>query len=258
VAQVGWSPNPELALPDPARLSPGAGFRRIVSVNGAVNLAKAVLKILVVLAIAAAVLWSVGRAAVATPDLAPLDILWFAGTGLRRLFLAMAAALAVLAGLDFAWQRWRYERSLRMTRQEVRDEQRETEGDPKVKARFRRAQREILKRRMLAEVRRADVVLTNPVHVAVALRYRAEEMGAPRVVAKGAGEVAAKIREAARGAGVPIVERRALARALYRAVALGAEVPPALYRAVAEILAYVYSVRGRPAEEAGGAPEEAR
>ena len=101
---------------------------------------------------------------------------------------------------------------------------------------------------MLAEVKRADVVLTNPVHYAIALRYRPEEMVAPQVIAKGAGELAQKIKDAARSAGVPIVERRALARALYRSVKVGAEIPPALYRAVAEILAYIYSLRGAPAE----------
>jgi flagellar biosynthetic protein FlhB len=103
---------------------------------------------------------------------------------------------------------------------------------------------------MLAEVARADVVLTNPVHVAVALRYRAAEMAAPQVIAKGAGELAQRIKDAARAAGVPIVERRALARALFRAVKVGAEIPPALYRAVAEILAYIYSLRGVRGEEA--------
>ena len=136
-----------------------------------------------------------------------------------------------------------------MTRQEVREEQKESEGDPQVRQRFRRAHREIARRRMLAEVPRADVVLTNPTHVAVALRYRPGEMAAPLVLAKGAGELAQKIKDAARQAGIPIIERRALARALFRSVKLGAEIPPALYRAIAEILAYVYSLRGRVAEE---------
>jgi flagellar biosynthetic protein FlhB len=251
VAQVGWSVNPELVLPDVNRLSPMSGLRRVFSVTGAMNLIKSVVKIVLVLTVAYQVLRHVGQEAVATPALTPEEILSFTGASLRRLFLAMVLALAVLAALDYVWQRWRFEQSLRMTRQEVKDEHKELEGDPQVKARFRRAQREVAKRRMLAEVRRADVVLTNPVHVAVALRYRATEMGAPRVVAKGAGELAAKIKEAARSAGVPIVERRALARALYRSVALGAEIPPALYRAVAEILAYVYAVRRAPAEAGG-------
>ena len=165
---------------------------------------------------------------------------------MRRFFVAIA--LAAFAALDFLWQRWRFEQDLRMTRHEVREEQRESEGDPHVRLRFRRAHRELARRRMLADVKDADVVLTNPTHVAVALRYRADEGAAPKVVAKGADELAAKIREAARAAGVPIVERRALARALFASVKVGAEIPPALYRAVAEILAYIYAVRGRTVE----------
>jgi flagellar biosynthetic protein FlhB len=181
----------------------------------------------------------------------PAALLAFTGTGLRRLLLAMALVLAALGGLDWLWQRWRHERDLRMSRQEVKEEQKETDGDPQVRARFRRAHREIARRHMLSEVKHADVVLTNPVHVAVALRYRAAEAAAPEVVAKGAGELAQKIKDAARRAGVPIVERRALARALFRSVRLGAQIPPALYRAVAEILAYVYSLRGAGAAEVG-------
>jgi flagellar biosynthesis protein FlhB len=250
VAQVGWRVNPELLAPDLGRLAPSRALGRIFSTNGAANLLKSVLKIAFVLAVAYRVLRQVGSEAVGAPDM-PLDaLLAFTGDGLRRLFLAMAAALVVLGVLDFFWQRWRYEQSLKMTRQEVRDEHKESEGDPQVRARFKRAHREIAKRRMLAEVRRADVVLTNPIHFAVALRYRADEMRAPRVVAKGAGDLAQKIKDTARSAGVPIVERRALARALYRSVQLGAEIPPALYRAVAEILAYIYSLRRRTPLEA--------
>jgi flagellar biosynthetic protein FlhB len=174
----------------------------------------------------------------------PLEaLLDFTGAAIADLLLVMALALGALGALDYLWQRRRHEQSLKMSRHEVKEEQKETEGDPQTRMRFRRAHREVAKRRMLAEVRRADVVLTNPIHVAVALRYRADEMLAPRVVAKGAGELAAKIKDEARRAGVPIVERRALARALFRSVALGAEIPPALYRAVAEILAYIYSLR---------------
>jgi flagellar biosynthetic protein FlhB len=249
VAQVGWQPTPTLLVPDASRVSPGAGLRRIFSANGAVNLLKAVVKIGVVGFLAYRVLRDTGAEAVAAPDMTVPALLAFTGTGLRRLCLAMALALAVVGALDYAWQRWRHEQSLRMSRQEVKEEHRETEGNPHVRSRFRRAHREIARRRMLAEVRRADVVLTNPVHVAVALRYRAEEASAPTVLAKGAGEVAQKIKDAAREAGVPIVERRALARALYRSVPLGGQIPPALYRAVAEILAYLYSLRApAPAE----------
>jgi flagellar biosynthetic protein FlhB len=248
-AQVGLAVRPQLLAPKASRLDPAAGLRRIFSANGAVNLLKAVVKIAVVLALAYRVLRHTGAEAVGAPDLGVDALLGFAGLGLRRLFVTMAVALALLGVLDWLWQRRRHEQSLRMSRREVRDEQKEAEGDPHVRMRFRRAHREIAKRRMLAEVRRADVVLTNPVHLAVALRYRAEEAAAPTVLAKGAGEVAQRIKDAARRAGVPIVERRALARLLYRRVPVGGQIPPALYRAVAEILAYIYALRApAPAE----------
>ena len=251
VAQIGWAPNPALLAPDLARLSPARGAGRIFSANGAMNLVKAIAKIVVVLALATWVLRSTAGDVVTTPELSPAALLGFTGSVVRRLLLTMALGLAVLGGLDWLWQRWRHEQQLKMTRHELREEQKETDGDPHVRARFRRAHRELARRHMLVEVKRADVVLTNPVHVAVALRYRAAETAAPVVVAKGAGELARKIKDAARSAGVPIVERRALARALFRSVKLGAVIPSALYRAVAEILAYVYSVRGLGAEEAG-------
>jgi len=244
IAQIGWSMNPGLLLPDPGRLSPANGLKRIFSANGAMNLVKAIAKIAVVATVAYRVVLRTGAEAVGASGMMPAELLAFTGMGLRRLFLAMALALAVLGGLDYLWQRRRHEQSLKMSRHEVKEEAKETEGDPQVKGRFRRAHREIARRRMLTDVKRADVVLTNPVHVAVALRYRASETAAPHVLAKGAGELAQKIKDAARAAGVPIVERRALARALFKSVKIGAEIPPALYRAVAEILAYIYSLRG--------------
>jgi flagellar biosynthetic protein FlhB len=250
VAQVGWAVNTELLLPDAKRLNPMNGLQRIFSSAGAVNLVKSILKIGIVLLLAYRVLRDAGPGVIAAPAMTPEESLAFAGSLLRRLLLVMAFALAFLGAADYLFQRWRHEQSLRMSRHEVKEEARESDGDPQVKGRFRRAHREIAKRRMLSEVKRADLVLTNPTHYAVALRYRAEEGAAPRVVAKGAGEVAQKIKEVARAAGVPIVERRALARALFRSVELGGEIPPALYRAVAEILAYIYSLRRPAAAEA--------
>jgi flagellar biosynthetic protein FlhB len=248
VAQVGWKPNLELVAPDLTRLSPAAGLRRVFSPDGLINLPKGLLKVGLLFWVAYEVLIEVGSQAVATPDMTTDQLLAFVGGGMFRLLWVMAFALALIGALDYVWARWRHEQSIRMSRQEIKDELREADGDPQIKARFRRSHREIAKRRMLAEVKTADVVLTNPIHVAVALRYRAVEMRAPIVVAKGAGELCEKIKDAARKAGVPIVERRALARALFRQVKLGAEIPPALYKAVAEILAYVYSLRAARAE----------
>ncbi len=162
-------------------------------------------------------------------------------TLLWRIGLAHAA----IAGLDYGYQRWSHRRSLRMTPQEVKEEMRQAEGDPQVRARARSLHRQYALRRMMAAVPTADVVLTNPTHLAVALKYDADTMKAPRVVAKGARLIAARIRDAARAAGVPVVEHKPLAQALYKAVAVGGEIPSKLYRAVAEILAYVWALNRR-------------
>jgi len=162
------------------------------------------------------------------------------GVGLKIL-----AALAVLAALDYGYQRWRHERDLRMSRQEVTEEYRQQEGDPLIKARVRSIQREMARRRMMADVAKADVVVTNPTHVAVALRYDSGSMDAPVLVAKGMRRIAERIKEAARENGVPVIESPALARSIYKAVKVGGAIPVTFYRAVAEILALAYRLKGR-------------
>jgi flagellar biosynthetic protein FlhB len=163
------------------------------------------------------------------------------------MFLRVVTMLFTIACLDYAWQRYNHKQGLRMSKSEVKQEQKQSEADPKVRQRVRRAYREFSGNKMLAAASGADVVVTNPTHFAVALRYDATEMGAPRVVAKGAGELALRIKEIARKNGVPLVERRALARALYRTVKVGDEIPSAMYRAVAEILAYIYALQAQRA-----------
>jgi len=166
-----------------------------------------------------------------------------AGLLARRLAVFAVAGLAVLAAGDLLWVRYRYEKKLRMTRQQVRDELRQREGDPKVKGRIRQVQQELSRQRMIAETARADVVITNPTHYAVALRYERQRMLAPKVVASGRGYVALRIRRVAEEAGVPIVENPPLARTLYRTTKVGRTIPENLYQAVAEVLAYVYGLR---------------
>jgi flagellar biosynthetic protein FlhB len=158
-------------------------------------------------------------------------------------FYALAGGLALIAVADVPWQLWRHHQRLRMTREELRQELREMEGDPQLKARIRSLQRTAARKRMMAAVPRASVILTNPTHYAVALEYREGAMRAPRVVAKGIELVAQRIREIGAAHGVPILEAPPLARALYRHAELDAEVPPALYTVVAQVLAYVYQVR---------------
>jgi flagellar biosynthetic protein FlhB len=251
VSQGGVVLRAERLAPDLSRLDPLAGFRRLVSAHGLVTLVKAALKLFVIGGVAAAVVLRAEDGVEALVTMPLPDILAFLGAGVRATVGWVVLALLVVAALDYGWEYYRSEQRLRMTRQEVDDDLRASEGDVKIKRRFRKFHYELTKNRMLAEVPNADVVLTNPVHVAVALRYVADLMRAPIVIAKGADEVAEQIKTIARGAGVPIVERRALARALFRSVKIGQEVPVALYRAVAEVLAYIYSLgRSRPA--AGG------
>src|SRR5690606_8476800 len=165
-----------------------------------------------------------------------------------RVGLNIGLALVVIAALDYLYQRFEYERSLRMTRQELKEELKELEGDPLLRSRIRRRQRELASRRMMQEVPKADVVITNPVHLAVALRYDAATMEAPVVVAKGAGYVARRIREVAMEHGVVVVEDVWLARTLYQSADIGDPIPENLYRAVARVLAFAYRVgRRRPA-----------
>jgi len=240
LAQVGPLFSFEALAFKGSRIDPMKGMGRLVSVDRIVELAKAILKLGVVLASAA---W------VVRPDLG--EILSLAARPLaaslepmRRIILQFASValfgLGMLAVLDFAYLRQRQEKKLRMTRREVRDEARDREGSPQMKSRMRRIQRDLSRQRMIAEVANADVVVTNPTHYAVALRYAAGEMSAPSVLAMGRNHVALRIREAARRNRIPVFENPPLARLLYRTAQVGKEVPASLYRAVAEVLAYVY------------------
>jgi flagellar biosynthetic protein FlhB len=153
-------------------------------------------------------------------------------------------AMIVLAVLDFIYQRWQHAEDLKMTKQEVKDEQKQTYGDPKVKARIRSVQLEMARRRMMEAVPGADVVITNPTHLALALKFDAREMVAPRILAKGSGHIAQRIREIAVEHQIPIVEEKPLAQALFKMVEIGDYIPAELFRAVAEVLAYVYRLKG--------------
>lgn len=164
-------------------------------------------------------------------------------TMFSNLSAKLGIALLVLGIFDYGFQKWQFSKSIKMTKQELKDEFKQTEGDPLIKQRIRRQQVKIARNRMMSKVPEADVVVTNPTHFAVALKYDREKMGAPIVVAKGAGYVAQRIKEIAREAGVPIVENKQLARGLYRTVEVDQEIPENLYVAVAEVLAYIYSLK---------------
>ena len=239
----GWNLSFEALVPDLTRLSPLAGVQRVFSVRALVELAKTFGKFLFVAGTAIAFLWqhSPELLALGTEPVRPAiaHAARLSGSAL----LLLAGSLAVIAAIDVPWQLWSHTRRLRMSRQEIREELKDSEGSPEVRGKVRKLQQEVAKRRMMQKVPKADVVVVNPTHYAVALSYDERRMRAPVVVAKGAGEVAARIREVAIEHKVPIVEAPPLARALHRAVPLDAEIPSALYVAVAQVLTYVYQLR---------------
>lgn len=228
---------------DFARINPVAGFRRLFSIDAVFELIKAILFIAALGWLGGRYIWSDIPALVSLTGMSVDDMLVSAGREGAVLILWVIAAMATLAGLDYLFQRWRTEKRLRMSRQEIKQEMREQEGDPFLKAQLKSMRQKLARRRMMRDVAKADVVITNPTELAVALRYRAAEMSAPRILGKGAGYIAQKIREVAREKSIAIVENKPLAQLLYRQVDVGQEIPAGLYRAVAEVLAYVYRLR---------------
>jgi flagellar biosynthetic protein FlhB len=239
----GWLFSAKAVTPDFNRLNPLSGIKRMLSLNGLVELLKAIAKVSLLGAVAVWLIWSrretIFSLGMETIPAATQHL----GDLIGRGFLLIAGAMIFVVIADVPFQLWNHHKKLKMTKEELRQEARESEGDPQLKARIRQQQREISRRRMMAEIPHADVVVTNPTHYAVALKYSDGEMRAPRVVAKGADRVAARIREIAAENGVPTLEAPPLARALYRHTDLGDEIPAALYAAVAEVLAYVFQLR---------------
>jgi flagellar biosynthesis protein FlhB len=237
---IAW----EKIQPDLSRLSPLEGARRLFSMASVVEFGKNLLKIIVVAAVATAVVWpQIHR----LPDLITSEIAALPAEISKivlLLFGGVIAIMATIAGADILYQKLRHFGKLRMTRQEVRDEHRQSEGDPLIKARLRTIRMERARKRMMAAVPLADVVITNPTHYAVALKYDDATMSAPTVVAKGQDLIALRIREVAAANRVPLVQNPPLARALYT-VEIDREVPPEHYRAVAEVIGFVMRLRGR-------------
>lgn len=239
----GWSFNLKTAGFKAERMSPAKGIKRIFSANSANELVKAIAKFALVATFAILWLWwsldellSLGGQPVRTAIPAAVRL---GGLSL----LVVSTSLVLIAAADVPFQLWNYRKKLRMTRTEVRDELKETEGRPEVRSRIRALQQQAATRRMMADVPKADVVVTNPEHYAVALKYDEGRMGAPCVVAKGMGHVAARIREIAADHGVPLFQAPPLARALYRRTDVGQEIPSGLYTAVAQVLAYIFQLK---------------
>jgi len=250
----GWNLSFGALAPDFTRLDPIAGFGRFFSARGAVELGKAFGKFLVVGVVAVAVLRKQYPQLLAL-GAQPLPVGIAQSVSLAsNALLAVCGGLVLIAAIDVPWQLWQYSQKLRMTREEIRQELKEAEGAPEVRMRIRRAQREVARRRMMQEVPKADVVVVNPTHFAVALRYDDSRMRAPLVVAKGADLIAARIREIATEHSVPVFEAPPLARALYHNVEIGNEIPATLYVAVAQVLTYIYQLKA--ARTSGALPPE--
>ncbi|MHC4218516.1 MAG: flagellar biosynthesis protein FlhB [Planctomycetota bacterium] len=246
-SQVGWLFSPKMLRPKLSQLNPINGAKRLLGLSGLFKAGLSIVKTVLVVLVVILTIYQYGRQLVVLPYLAPLQIVLKASGLMLILALRLVAVLVLLGVLDLVYQRWKHTQDLKMTKQQVKDEMRQAEGDPHVKRRRYRMQQQIAMQRIAAAVPKADVVVTNPDHVSVAITYEAERMNAPTVVAKGADFVALRIRQIALANSVPIVQRPPLARALYRQVAVGQEIPPDFYHAVAEILAYVYQLNGKMA-----------
>jgi flagellar biosynthetic protein FlhB len=249
----GWLVSSKAMTPDFSRLNPIKGFSNMASMTSLAELAKAIGKVILIIGVAAWV--TLGRTE-ETMGLAAETLpaaLAHGGRIIGLCFLAIVGSLALIAALDVPFQIWHYRSKLKMSREDLRKEVKEQEGDPQVKAQIRSQQREMARRRMMDAVPQADVVVVNPTRYAVALRYDESRMRAPRVVAKGMHLIAGRIRELAEENSVPILTAPPLARALYRHADIGDEVPAALYAAVAEVLAWVFQLR-RHASHGGRAP----
>ena len=242
--QVGFLFTLKPFVPKLSKLNPITGMKKFVSLKSLVEFLKSLVKIVFIGGIS----WLVLRGELdSIPSLIEMSvgqILTYIGTASLKMIFYVALGMIVLAAIDFSYQRWQHTKDLMMSKQEVKDENKQSEGDPQVKGRIRRAQREMAMKRMMKYVPDADVVITNPTTLAIAVKYNAKEMFAPQIVAKGAKLMAERIKDIARESDVPIVENKPLAQILYKSVEIGDFIPPNLYKAVAEVLAYIYKLRG--------------
>ena len=241
IVQVGWKVSTKPMKPELSKLNPLNGFKRIFSKDSLFELVKSILKIVIIIYIAYTSIKDNANDLFALYDLGLNQAVALVGTLIINTGIKISIVYLVIGLADFIYQKHKFNEDMKMTKQEVKDEYKNTEGDPQIKGRQRRKMQEVSQKRMMQDVPKADVVITNPTHFAVALKYEAEVSSAPVVLAKGEDYLAQKIKEVARENKIEIVENKPLARMLYHNVDVGAEIPPELYQAVAEVLAAVYS-----------------
>jgi flagellar biosynthetic protein FlhB len=245
ITQIGSIFSTDPLTPDFSKIDPFSGIKRLFSKRQAVEAVRLVFKMAIIVGVAYGLVKTQILGAPAQMGAEPVDQFAAYAAAAKSIFLSLVAVLLLFAVLDWFLTQREYQSNLKMTKQEAKQEHKEREGDPMIKARIRAVQREMARKRMMAAIKKADVIITNPTHIAIAISYERDSMLAPKVVAKGADFMAQRIKQIAASAGVPMVENVPLARTLYKTVKVNQYVPRALYQAVAEVLAYVYRLRNR-------------
>ncbi len=245
VAQVGWQPTSKPLKPKFSKINPLKGFKRIFSLNALVELIKSLLKFTIIIMIIYSFIMSEIDSIINVIELPFISAVIYIGKLIIKLAVTVGGWFIFIAILDFSYKKFKHEKDLKMTKQEVKEEYKQTEGNPQIKGKIRQKMQEASMRRMMQDIPKADVIITNPTHYAVAIYYDQLSGKAPKVTAKGVDHLAERIKKVARENNVEIVENRQLARALYASVDIGKEIPPELYKAVAEVLAFVYKLKNK-------------
>ena len=243
--QVGFYVSLKAIEPKLDKLDIIKGFGRLFSLKSLAELIKSIVKLSVIGVVA---YWAVKgeiKQLFKVHDNNTAIIFLFILKGIFKIFIWVVLVMVMVAILDYAFQKWQFEKQMMMSKQEIKDEAKQTEGDPQIKSRIRSLQHQAAKKRLLQEAPKADVIVTNPTHLAIAIRYEPGSMNAPKIIAKGADRIAEKIKEIAHQHDIPVIENKELARNLYKLVEIGEDVPIQLYKAVAELLAYVYKIKGK-------------
>ena len=247
IMQVGFMLSGELIKPKLSKLDPIKGFGRLFSKQSVMELFKSLSKVVIVGGVAFLTVNSEMQTLPLLGEMEPNTITIYILITVFKLFFWCTLAMIIIAVLDYAFQKWQFEKKIKMTKKEVKDEFKRTEGDPLVKSRIRSIQMQMARKRMMQAVPEADVVITNPTFLALALKYDSHVMNAPKLLAKGSGKIAKRIKKLAEKFDIPLVENKELAQSLYSSVEIGQEIPPSLYEAVAEVLAYIYRLKGNNA-----------
>lgn len=245
--QIGFLLTTKTIQPSLSKINPLSGLKKLIGITAIVKALMDVMKVIIVVLVAVLTIRQHLDAILVLPFLEPIQILQKIGWMLVDVAMRLVVVLIILGLIDFTYQKWKNKEDLKMTKQQVKDEMKQSEGDPQVKKRRMRMQQQVAMQRISASVPKADVIVTNPEHYAVAIRYESQEMNAPKVIAKGADYLALRIRQIALYNGIPVVQRPPLARALYKQVPVGGEIPPDFFKAVAEVLSYVYGLENRKA-----------